>query len=203
MPTIKINPTRRIYIDNEEFLELIKGYKKQIPPRIISEELGEMFKKIADNVAYDRKFINYTDEWKNEMKSDALFNCCRYIDTFDPNKSKNPFAYFTMVIINAFKMRIKKEKFQLQKDRVIKEEIYNEFLDEYKLHERKRTDSTSSDVEDMEDFLWADADNFDPIGEDINLNLNEEDIPPSMEDDTTVELKEEEGGEEGEICDNK
>ena len=33
-----------------------------------------------------------------------------YIDNFDPDKSKNPFAYFTQIIYFAFIRRIQKEK---------------------------------------------------------------------------------------------
>ncbi len=36
-----------------------------------------------------------------------------YFENFDPNKSKNPFAYFTQVIYFAFLRRIQKEKKQL------------------------------------------------------------------------------------------
>ena len=36
-----------------------------------------------------------------------------YFDNFDPNKSKNPFAYFTQIIYYAFLRRIGKEKKQL------------------------------------------------------------------------------------------
>ena len=36
-----------------------------------------------------------------------------YFDNFDPNKSKNPFAYFTQIIYYAFLRRIQKEKKQL------------------------------------------------------------------------------------------
>ena len=125
--------TKRQYVDNVEFLRLLKEYNDQPVPRIISEELGEMFRLIVDNIAYSRQFINYTEDWKNEMKSDALFNFCRYLGTFDCNKSSNPFAYFTMIAMNAFKMRIKKEKFKNFKDSVIKEEIYNEFLTDFKI----------------------------------------------------------------------
>jgi hypothetical protein len=47
------------------------------------------------------------------MVSDGIENCICYIDNFDPDKSNNPFAYFTQIIYFAFLRRIQKEKKQL------------------------------------------------------------------------------------------
>jgi DNA-directed RNA polymerase specialized sigma24 family protein len=47
------------------------------------------------------------------MISDGIENCINYIDNFDPEKSQNPFAYFTQIIYYAFLRRIQKEKKQL------------------------------------------------------------------------------------------
>ena len=44
------------------------------------------------------------------MISDGVENCLQYIDNFNPDKSKNPFAYFTQIIYFAFLRRIQKEK---------------------------------------------------------------------------------------------
>jgi DNA-directed RNA polymerase specialized sigma24 family protein len=46
------------------------------------------------------------------MISDGIENCLRYIDNFDPEKSSNPFAYFTQIIYYAFIRRIQREKKQ-------------------------------------------------------------------------------------------
>jgi DNA-directed RNA polymerase specialized sigma24 family protein len=47
------------------------------------------------------------------MISDGIENCLQYAYNFDPEKSKNPFAYFTQIIYYAFIRRIQKEKKQL------------------------------------------------------------------------------------------
>jgi hypothetical protein len=47
------------------------------------------------------------------MISDAIENCLTYIHNFDPDKSRNPFAYFTQIIYYAFLRKIQKEKKQL------------------------------------------------------------------------------------------
>ena len=45
--------------------------------------------------------------------SDGIDNCLTYLDTFNPDKSNTPFAYFTQIIYYAFVRRIKKEKKQV------------------------------------------------------------------------------------------
>jgi len=56
-------------------------------------------------------FLNYS--FLSEMKSDGIENCFQYIDNFDPEKSKNPFSYFSQIIYYAFLRRIAKEKKEL------------------------------------------------------------------------------------------
>jgi hypothetical protein len=46
------------------------------------------------------------------MISDGIENCLMYFKNFDPEKSKNPFAYFTQIVFYAFIRRILKEKKQ-------------------------------------------------------------------------------------------
>ena len=47
------------------------------------------------------------------MISDGIENCVNYIGNFNPEKSSNPFAYFTQIIYYAFLRRIQREKKQL------------------------------------------------------------------------------------------
>jgi hypothetical protein len=46
------------------------------------------------------------------MINDSIENCLMYAHNFDPEKSKNPFSYFTQIIYYAFLRRIEKEKKQ-------------------------------------------------------------------------------------------
>ena len=46
------------------------------------------------------------------MISDGIENALMYINNFNPEKSNNPFAYFTQIIYFAFIRRIQKEKKQ-------------------------------------------------------------------------------------------
>ena len=66
--------------------------------------------KISENFSHNPNFINYPH--REEMVSDGIENCLMYFENFDPEKSKNPFAYFTQIIFFAFVRRILKEKKQ-------------------------------------------------------------------------------------------
>jgi hypothetical protein len=54
--------------------------------------------------------MNYS--FRDEMIADAVENCLMYFENFDPEKSSNPFAYFTQIVFYAFLRRISKEKKQ-------------------------------------------------------------------------------------------
>ena len=116
---VKLNQRKKEhYVDNKKFLEEMKKYHKKVvsarlrkrkaPP--ISDYIGECFLKIANHLSYRPNFINYT--YKEDMISDGIENCLQYVANFDPNKSSNPFAYFTQIIYYAFIRRIQKEKKQ-------------------------------------------------------------------------------------------
>ena len=119
--------TKVHYVNNKEFLEAIVERKQllreaeesgEAKPQI-SNYLGECILKIANHLSYRPNFINYT--YRDEMISDGIENSLQYIDNFDPEKSKNPFAYFTQIIYFAFIRRITKEKKQQKiKDRILK-----------------------------------------------------------------------------------
>ena len=107
------------YVDNQKFLEEMIVYRGkckdaksrgELEPQI-SEYVGECFMKIAQRLSFRPNFINYA--FREDMISDGIENCVQYIRNFDPEKSKNPFAYFTQIIFFAFIRRIQKEKKQL------------------------------------------------------------------------------------------
>ena len=117
------------YVDNKKFLEAMIEFKKlcklaeetgeEQPP--VTNYIGECFLKIATHLSFRPNFINYT--YRDDMISDGIENCLQYMDNFDPEKSKNPFAYFTQIIYYAFIRRIQKEKKQYQ----IKQKMISNF----------------------------------------------------------------------------
>lgn len=106
------------YVNNPDFLKAIKEYKQKVreaeeagdPKPQVSNYIGECILKIANHLSYKPNFINYT--YREEMISDGIENCLMYIDNFNPEKSSNPFAYFTQIIYYAFIRRIQREKKQ-------------------------------------------------------------------------------------------
>jgi hypothetical protein len=108
------------YVNNKEFLEAISVYRKKVldakeqglPKPRVPNYIGDCFLKIATHLSYKPNFVNYM--FRDEMISDGIENCLQYIHNFDPEKSSNPFAYFTQVIYFAFLRRIQKEKKQLE-----------------------------------------------------------------------------------------
>lgn len=92
-------------------------------PPPVPNYIGECFLKIANGLSYRPNFINYT--YRDEMISDGIENCLMYVYNFNPDKSKNPFAYFTQIIYYAFIRRIQREKKQTHiKHKIIEKEAY-------------------------------------------------------------------------------
>ena len=76
----------------------------------VSNYIGQSILLICNNLAKKPNFSGYT--YKQDMISDGIMDCISAVDNFDPNKTNNPFAYFTQIAWNAFIRRIHKEKKQ-------------------------------------------------------------------------------------------
>ena len=138
------------YVNNKELLEAMIVYRGKVaiareafikkcpdkePPKSgpwegkppIPNYLGSCFLKIATHLSYKPNFVNYM--FREDMISDGIENCVQYIHNFDPNKSRNPFAYFTQIIHYAFLRRIQKEKKQLEiKTKIIEKTGFDEVM---------------------------------------------------------------------------
>ena len=81
--------------------------------------------KIATHLSYKPNFVNYM--FREDMICDGIENCVQYIHNFNPEKSSNPFAYFTQIIHYAFLRRIQKEKKQMEiRTKIIERSGYDE-----------------------------------------------------------------------------
>ena len=130
------------YVNNKEFLAALIKYAedKEIallqdkPKPVIPRYIGECFLKIATHLSYKPNFVNYM--YKDDMVCDGIENCVQYIHNFNPEKSRNPFAYFTQIIHYAFLRRIQKEKKQLEiKNKILErtgyEQVFEKDIDDY------------------------------------------------------------------------
>ena len=124
------------YVNNKDFLNALENYFAEVsraeekgldkPP--IPRYVGECFLKIANHLSYKPNFVNYM--FKEDMICDGIENCVRYIHNFNPEKSKNPFAYFTQIIYYAFLRRISLEKKQLEiKNKILERSNFDEVFD--------------------------------------------------------------------------
>ena len=154
------------YVNNKEFLAAITEYrdkvikaKEQEKPRPrVTNYIGGCFLKIATHLSYKPNFVNYM--FREDMICDGIENCLQYIDNFNPEKSSNPFAYFTQIIYYAFLRRIQKEKRQL--------EIKSKILEKSGHQEIMHTDTYDGDMAGMN----ASYSDMGSIKENIETRMN-------------------------------
>ncbi len=124
------------YVNNKEFLAALIRYQEDIeiaklqdkPKPVIPRYIGECFLKIPTHLSFKPNFVNYM--FKDDMVCDGIENCVQYIHNFNPEKSRNPFAYFTQIIHYAFLRRIQKEKKQLEiKNKILERTGYEQVFD--------------------------------------------------------------------------
>jgi hypothetical protein len=150
---MKSQKPKEHYVNNKEFLTEMIKYKEMCakaekrgrrqPP--ITNYMGECFLKIANHLSYRPNFINYT--FKDDMISDGIENCLQYVSNFNPEKSNNPFAYFTQIIYYAFIRRIQKEKKQAE----IKQKLLNRTdINQYETIEGDDTNYNNTYVDYMQ-----------------------------------------------------
>ena len=119
------------YINNKTLYSAMIQYKNSVEdaeregkekPRV-TDYIGQSILLICNNLAKKPNFSGYT--YKQDMISDGIIDCIAAVDNFNPDKTNNPFAYFTQIAWNAFIRRIHKEK----KQTYIKHKNYeNSFL---------------------------------------------------------------------------
>tara|TARA_A100001391_G_scaffold183692_1_gene151058 strand:- start:83 stop:577 length:495 start_codon:yes stop_codon:yes gene_type:complete len=145
------------YVNNKEFLAALIKHREDIEiaeiqgkekPRI-PRYIGECFLKIATHLSFKPNFVNYM--FKEDMISDGIENCVQYIHNFNPEKSQNPFAYFTQIIHYAFLRRIQKEKKQLEiKNKILEKTGYEQVFERDTLD-----DSNYSDYNQIKDAVHS------------------------------------------------
>jgi hypothetical protein len=118
---------KKHYVNNKDFYEAITAYQAVLiktPNARIPNYIGECIMKICGRLSTNRNFIGYS--FRDEMVADGIENCIYAVPLFNPEKTNNPFAYFTQIAWNAFLRRIAKEK----KEQYIKHKnMQNSFLD--------------------------------------------------------------------------
>lgn len=108
-----------LYLDNEAFYQALVERKKLRletekngePPPKITNFIGKCFKQICEGLASKRHFCNYP--FREELVGDAIAQCLKVVDSFDVDKGKNPFSYYTQTAYFQFLARIEEEQTNL------------------------------------------------------------------------------------------
>lgn len=151
------------YVNNKQMYETMSLYIKAVrkstrektePPRI-PEYLGECLYLICNKLSLKPQFFGYT--WRDEMVSDGIENCIIAINNFDPRKSNNPFAYFTMIAWNAFIRRIQREKKQtyIKHKNMQNNYIVDELAGEFGIVAGSGDEKSDDVIKNFEDKLQA------------------------------------------------
>ncbi len=93
------------YVNNKALLEEF----------LISREQGEMTSRLAKMLMlicerYARKGMYASYTYNEDMQAFALMNLVKAWKSFNPEKSSNPFAYFTSCVTNSFLQYLNQEK---------------------------------------------------------------------------------------------
>ena len=159
------------YINNKDFYAALVERREKLSKLKEGEELplsdyiGNCIYQLCNRIGFMPSYINYS--FKQEMIGDALENCIRVIDKFDPDKEtkspdgkfsnkKNPFGYFTQIAIWAFWRRIDKEKEQAAVRAMLIRELPRE--DMYDFDEESKTHYNFADK--IADQYYFDLDSY-------------------------------------------
>lgn len=87
----------KYYLTNDKLLPAVLRAKDA---GRVTDELGQMFMMIARNYAKHPYFSGWS--FKEDMISEALTGLCQAALKFNPEKSNNPFAFYTTCVHHSF-----------------------------------------------------------------------------------------------------
>ena len=111
----KSTSTVRHYVTNAVLLPAVLEAKAI---NVVTEKLIKMIQMIAERYSRKSNFVNYS--FREDMVSAAVMNLCNNALKFNPEKSNNPFSFYTTAIHNSFLQYIADEKKHRQiRDRLL------------------------------------------------------------------------------------
>lgn len=157
--------TSHHYVDNQQFYKDIVKFREEcdrnrkmgLPRPNIPQSIVDNIILISTHLAYRPNFSGYT--FRDDMVHAGIENCVRYVENFDPEKSQNPFAYFTSVCWYAFVRLIKESK----KQSIIKGKLMMNYTHDEALEIDSDLDARSvfQDMRDQMSTYIEAADQFD------------------------------------------
>lgn len=101
----KSTSTKGHYVKNSDLLPAVL-HAKSIGR--VTDELISMIENIADRYSRKHNFIGYS--YREDMVAAAVLNLCNNALKFNPEKSSNPFSFYTTAINNSFLQYLADEK---------------------------------------------------------------------------------------------
>lgn len=85
------------YVKN---VDLMRAFKESKENERLTRELIDMFTLMVSGISKKMAYKNPDD--REDCKASAMEDLCKYWNRFNPEKSNNPFAYFTQIAKNGF-----------------------------------------------------------------------------------------------------
>ena len=95
------------YLTNKNLMAEVIACKET---GIMSDKLAKMFMMLVEKYGRKSNFYGYT--YNEDMQAYALMELVKRWQGFDPERSNNPFAFYTQAIKNSFYQMLNKEKRQ-------------------------------------------------------------------------------------------
>lgn len=95
----------KYYLTNQDLLPAVIDAKSK---GFLTDKLARMLMLLTDRYSRRSNFSGYS--FREDMVSSALTNLCQNALKFDPEKSSNPFAFYTTAIHNSFLQYMMGEK---------------------------------------------------------------------------------------------
>lgn len=184
--TVSSTPPKNIYLNNKELLIAVRE-SKEIGK--MSPKLAQMLTLLCAKYAAKGNWVNYT--YNDDMQAYALLMLVRTWNSFDLNKSSNPFAFYTQCIKNSFTQYLNQEKRQRTiRDLLLVDQGLNP---SFGFGESDESASDQHFTEDEQDFYF-----YKETAQELQKQLTSEDELFRDEDGI---IEEESDDEDGEIND--
>jgi hypothetical protein len=142
--------TNPIYLKKKDLLSALAESREAGQ---MNDRLAKMFQMLVSKYSTKGCFVNYS--YIDDMRSYALLMLVRTWKSFDPEKSNNPFAFFTQCVKNSFIQYLNQEK----KQRVVRDLLLVDrgLTPSYGFQDEYNTDTHF--VEDEQDFYYTEQAN--------------------------------------------
>lgn len=147
------------YVNNKELFDTLVEYRKSYdttkpaaerPP--MPDAVASAILRICTRMSRLHNFIGYS--YRADMVSDAILQCTAKFHLFDPEKSENPFAYYSQIAWQAYVGRIKQEQKQTSiRARLINEKVTSEFIQQNLEHDTEGTNAFVDFLKENEIFV--------------------------------------------------